>query len=117
MYWTNEADTATGGGDATFGTASTAASLAPDTTFPTADTVRIARISSAVNRDLVIATPQALTVVPGNGNGTFQAPVTVGGPATAVAASDLNRDGKTDLADAPAGSAEVQVLDNASPGR
>jgi FG-GAP-like repeat len=115
-YWTNEVDIATGVGDATFAAASTAASLPLSSTFPTLDSVRIARISSTVNRDLVIATPQALSVLPGNGNGTFQAPVNAGGPAGAVVTSDLNGDGKNDLADAPLGSAEVQVLANASTG-
>jgi hypothetical protein len=118
-----EIEFAAGNGDGTFGNPTVAATLPNSSGFPagpgqspTTDSLRIAAITSAARRDLVSATPQQLTVTPGSGNGTFGAPVAVGGGAVAVGASDLNRDGKVDIVDAPDGLAEVQVLDNATPG-
>ncbi len=111
-----EIEFAKGNGDATFAAPSVAASLPEPSALPMTDSVVIAAITSAARRDLVSATPEQLTVTPGHGDGTFATPVAVGGPARAVAAADLNHDGKADLVDAPSGEAEVQVLDNATAG-
>src|SRR5262249_9571980 len=45
---------------------------------------------------------ESVTILPGNGDGTFQHPLTVplpsGGAANSIAAADFNGDGRTDLA-------------------
>lgn len=54
--------------------------------------------------DLAVANTVSTLILLGNGNGTFQAPTSVGG-STSVAAADLDRDGKVDLVGAVGGSA------------
>ena len=51
------------------------------------------------NLDLAIGVPGALDVLLGNGDGTFQAPLTFSGPFTAPQAlfGDFNGDGRTDV--------------------
>jgi len=82
-----------------------------------ANSVAIADVNGDGKLDLLVAAPYwwcnssggcsangAVAVLPGNGNGTFQAPVTfLGGPhanvsaAVSIASADLNGDGKPDL--------------------
>lgn len=48
--------------------------------------------------DLAIGTNAGTSILPGNGDGTFNTPVNWGPPANAVSVGDLNGDGKPDLA-------------------
>src|SRR5437899_3100099 len=62
--------------------------------------------------DLAVATDGSVSVLLGNGDGTFPAPLTfaVGTGPSSVAVGDFNGDGKLDLAVANNGSNDVSVL-------
>ncbi len=112
-----------GNGNGTFGSAQTIATLIPLTATNfniTNVTLALAHLSSHVNNDLAISDPtQGLTVLPGNGDGTFKLPVAITSVTSSqgLATADLNRDGKTDIAvGAPGGAAQVAVLMNATSG-
>jgi hypothetical protein len=47
--------------------------------------------------DLVLSTGEGVSVLLGNGNGTFQTPVTSSGVVLFMAAADFNKDGRVDL--------------------
>ncbi len=55
-----------------------------------------------------------LTILPGNGDGTFQQPLTVnlapGSSATSIAVGDFNGDGRSDVAVAEPGLGQVAIL-------
>jgi hypothetical protein len=101
-------------GDGSFGAAQTIANSSQPS-----DAIALAHVSSHVDDDLVISDPtDGLSVLPGNGDGTFKSPVSITSitAGQGVASADLNGDGRSDIAvGAPGGAASVAVLMNASP--
>jgi FG-GAP-like repeat/Bacterial Ig-like domain (group 3)/Putative Ig domain len=102
-----------GNGNGTFGTASTVGvGLAPSS-------VAVGDFNSDGRLDLVVTNGssgstvgQTVTVLLGNGNGTFQSPrsYATGTNPRAVVVGDLNSDGKLDLVVANSGASSVSVL-------
>ncbi len=101
-----------GNGDGTF----TAAAGSPITVGSRPVSVAVGDFNGDGKADLAVANygSGTLTVLLGNGDGTFAAaagsPITVGNNASAVAAGDFNGDGKADLAVANWGDNTVTVL-------
>ena len=88
-----------GKGDGTFTTATPWRSTA-SSPGPSANQFAIADFNGDGKQDIFIAGPlNVLSVLFGNGDGTFQAPVTtpINTPATAFLVGDLNGDGKPDV--------------------
>ena len=101
-----------GNGDGTFSTATN--SPIPVGNNPTA--VAVGNFNGAVYPDLVVANggDNTVSVLLGNGNGTFQSavPYSVGASPSAVAVGDVNGDGKLDLVVANAGGTVSVLLGN-----
>jgi hypothetical protein len=87
-----------GKGDGSFTTGTPWRSAAPQNPIP--NQFAIADFNGDGRQDILIAGPlNTLSVLLGNGDGTFQAPVTtpISTPATALCVGDLNGDGKADV--------------------
>ncbi len=101
-----------GNGDGTFQTPSTVSTTNGPGAIVTAD------VNNDDKLDLVVATPgystteNLMVVLLGNGDGTFQAPVSYSVPAdpVAVVAADFNDDRKLDVAVASEGADELSLL-------